>query len=104
MNAFVRCKLALTEDNPTIKPYKESYWAELPDGRDADPALSLALLEALHARWSVLLDSLGESDYSRGFIHPENGPRDLDWLLSLYSWHGRHHVAQINGLRQRMGW
>ncbi len=104
LNAFSRVKLALTEERPTIKPYKESYWAELPDARSADIAPSLAILGGLHARWALLLRSLEAQDFTRPFVHPESGERDIDWLLQLYAWHGRHHTAHITSLRERMGW
>src|ERR1700690_111100 len=95
INSYVRFRLALTESEPTIKPYEERKWAELFDARTAPIALSLHLLEALHERWVVLLRSLKSADFSRTFRHPENGVRNLDWLLQLYAWHGRHHVAHI---------
>jgi len=104
LNSYVRFRLALTEDNPTIKPYDEARWAELPDGRSAPVELSLALLEALHRRWVLLLESVDEPDWSRAYLHPEYGPRTLRETLGLYAWHGRHHVAQITSLRTRMGW
>ena len=104
MNSYVRLRLALTESEPTIKPYEEQLWAELYDARTAPVAPSVQLLESLHERWVMLLRSLKPSDFSRTFRHPENGVRDIDWLLQLYSWHGRHHVAHITSLRQRMGW
>ncbi len=104
INSYVRFRLALTEDEPTIKPYVEHLWAELYDARTAPVALSLQLLEALHDRWVVLLRSLKPSDFSRTFRHPEHGARNLDWLLQLYAWHGRHHVAHITSLREKMKW
>jgi DinB family protein len=105
LNAYVRCKLALTEETPTIKPYLEDRWAELVDSRLTPVAVSLALLDALHERWVVLLRSLAAADFARTFRHPEHGSTpDLDWLVALYAWHGRHHVAHVTGLRERMGW
>ena len=104
LNAYVRFKLALTEDRPTIKPYDEKRWAELPDTVHTPIAISLALLEALHERWVVLLRSLEPKDFSRTIVHPASGEMDLDKLVSHYAWHGRHHVAHITSLRQRMGW
>jgi len=105
LNAYCRLKIALTEeDTPTIRPYDEAVWATLADSRDTPIEVSLALLESLHARWITLWNSLKDEDYARGFNHPEHGVRNLDWLLSLYSWHGRHHVAHITSLRERMGW
>jgi len=104
MNSYVRFRLALTEDDPTIKAYDEAKWAELYDARTLPTAHSLALLENLHARWVGLLRNMGDADFSRGFRHPEIGLVRLDTNLALYAWHGRHHTAQIAGLRQRMGW
>jgi len=104
INSYVRFRLALTEDEPTIKPYNEHLWAELFDARTAPVALSLQLLESLHERWVMLLRSLKPSDFSRTFRHPEHGARNLDWLLQLYAWHGRHHVAHITSLREKMKW
>ncbi|MBZ5647780.1 MAG: bacillithiol transferase BstA [Acidobacteriia bacterium] len=104
LNAYVRLKLALTEDEPTIKPYDEKGWANLADTRETPIDTSLALLENLHARWVKLLRSLKSADYQRTFRHPEAGVRTVDWLLALYSWHGRHHVGHITELRKRMGW
>ena len=103
MNGYIRFKLALTEDEPTIKPYNEGRWAELPDSRlPIEP--SLALLENLHARWVVLLRALTPADFERKFTHPEMGRLSLDDYLQEYAWHGRHHVAHITSLRQRNGW
>jgi len=104
LNAYVRFKLAVTESNPTIKPYDETAWASLKDSELTPVEVSLTLLESLHARWTVLLRSLKPEDFQRSFVHPESGPHDVDWLLSLYSWHGNHHVAHITSLRERMGW
>ena len=104
MNSFIRFKLALTEDNPTIKPYKEAAWAELTDGRDAPVELSLKLLDVLHERWALLLSSLSAEDWTRTFNHPERGPLTLDQNLQLYAWHSRHHIAHITSLREQKGW
>lgn len=104
MNSYVRFKLALTEDHPTIKPYDENAWAHLADTENTGIEISLTLLEALHKRWVVLLKSMKSADFLRQFNHPESGSHDLDWLLALYSWHGRHHVAHITSLRERKGW
>jgi uncharacterized damage-inducible protein DinB len=103
MNSYVRFKLALTEDWPTIKPYDEAAWAELADGR-LPVEVSLALIAALHARWVALLESLGERDFERGYNHPESGRQNLAAVLALYDWHSRHHTAHITALRARMGW
>ncbi|XEC96584.1 YfiT family bacillithiol transferase [Paenibacillus tarimensis] len=105
MNSCIRFKLALTEDNPTIKPYREELWAELTDSTGMDISVSLTLLESLHHRWVVLLESLSASDYERTFYHPEsNEIVRLDRNLGLYAWHGKHHIAHITSLRERMGW
>ena len=103
LNAYVRTKLTLTEEIPTVKPYDEAAWATLQDSM-LPVEVSLGLLDAVHERWLVLLDSLSESQWIRTFVHPEVGPTRLDQLLALYSWHGRHHIAQITSLRERMGW
>jgi len=104
INSYARFRLALTEDQPTIKPYDEAKWAELYDARTLPPAPSLALLENLHTRWVGLLRNMTDADFSRSFRHPEIGLVRLDTNLALYAWHGRHHTAQIAGLRHRMGW
>jgi uncharacterized damage-inducible protein DinB len=103
MNSYVRFKLALTEDEPTIKPYDEARWSELADAK-APVELSLLLLENLHNRWVLLLNSLAPSDWQRKFRHPERGTMTLDENVQLYAWHGRHHVAHITALRQRNNW
>jgi len=95
MNSYVRFRLALTEDEPTIKPYFEERWAELPDARLGDIELSLALLEALHRRWLLLLRALGPAQWQRTFRHPERGVGTLERNLALYAWHGRHHIAHL---------
>ena len=104
LNCYVRFRLALTEDEPTIKPYDEGRWAALPDARTAPVDLSLALLENLHRRWVLLLESLTPAEWDRRFNHPELGVRSLRQTVPMYAWHGRHHVAHITALRQRMGW
>jgi hypothetical protein len=105
INAYTRFKLALTEADPPIKPYQEARWAELSDGRTAPVALSLDLLEALHRRWVLVLDGLAADDWSRSYLHPNQGRRiTLDEGLALYAWHGEHHAAHITSLRRRMGW
>lgn len=103
MNAFIRFKLALTEDVPTIKTYQEAKWAELPDAK-MPVAPSLQLLDAVHARWVTILRSLSEKDYARTLNHPEWGHVTLGMLLRLYEWHSRHHTAHITRLRERMRW
>ena len=104
MNAYIRFKLALTEDEPTIKPYMEDRWANLSDTQAAPLEVSLALLDALHDRWVRLLRSLPPQDWRRTFRHPELGVMPLEKNLALYAWHGQHHVAHITELRKRMGW
>ena len=104
LNAYVRMKLALTESQPTIKPYNEKLWAELHDVKTAPVETSLTLLESLHERWVLLLRSLAPEDFLKTMLHPENGVINLDFIVQMYSWHGRHHVAHITALRQRMGW
>jgi len=104
MNSYIRFRLALTEDEPTIKAYDEARWAELADAKTSPIEPSLALLENLHKRWVMLLRSLTPSDWERTFRHPELGPIRLDQNLALYGWHGRHHVAHITSLRERQGW
>jgi DinB superfamily len=104
INSYVRFRLALTEDEPVIKPYEESRWAELPDARTLPVEMSLALLENLHARWVPLLRSLSGADWKQSFRHPELGLVSLENNAALYAWHGRHHVAHITALRERMGW
>ncbi len=103
LNAFVRFKLALTEDGPTIKPYDEAAWAELPDN-EVDTAVSLQLIEGLHRRFSGLLEGMSNSDFERPLIHPESGSWTLNGMLALYAWHSKHHTAHITSLRGRMGW
>jgi len=103
MNAFIRVRLALTEDWPTIKPYNEAAWATLHDST-APIEWSLELLESLHARWVMLLQSLTEEQWQRGFRHPESGPMTVEYATLVYGWHSRHHVAHINHLRAAQGW
>lgn len=102
-NSYIRFKLALTEEWPTIKPYDQAAWAQLPDSR-LPVNISLDLIAALHARWVSLLEALSERDFRRGFNHPEAGRQNLARSLALYDWHGRHHIAHITSLRQRHGW
>jgi uncharacterized damage-inducible protein DinB len=104
MNAYIRFKLALTEDNPTIKPYDEAAWALVADTAKTPIDASLRLMDALHQRWVILLESMQPGEFSRGLQHPERGPMTLDMVLQLYAWHGRHHVAHITELRKREGW
>jgi hypothetical protein len=104
MNAYIRFKLALTEDEPTIKPYMEDRWANLSDVQSTPLEVSLSLLELLHDRWVRVLRAIKPEEWKRAFRHPELGVVPLEKNLALYSWHGRHHVAHITELRKRMGW
>ena len=104
MNSYIRWRLALTEHEPTIRPYDQKAWAELADARTAPVEPSLQLVESLHARWARLLETLSDEDFARSFRHPEIGLVRLSTNLALYAWHGRHHAAHITGLRQRNGW
>lgn len=104
MNAYIRWRLALTESEPTIKPYEESAWAKLEDAAHAPVEVSLRLLEPLHERWVRLLHSVKWEQFARTFRHPDHGVRTLDWMLFLYAWHGKHHTAHITELRKQKGW
>jgi uncharacterized damage-inducible protein DinB len=104
MNAYVRVRLALTEDGPTVKAYDEKLWAELPDARTAPIGISLELLEGLHGRFVALLSSLTEEQWQRGYNHTDNGRTSIAEFLALYDWHCRHHVAHIVELRKRSSW
>jgi DinB superfamily len=103
MNAYTRFKLGLTEEDPTIKSYDEKAWAMLGDTYATPVETSLALLENLHERWVILLKGIQSEDWMRHVVHPEMGPLSLDRLLTIYSWHSRHHVAHITELRKREG-
>lgn len=104
-NALIRFKLAMTEDTPTIRPYYEDRWAELPDSKTMPLEPSLMLLEGLHIRWTVILKSLNESDLQKAFIHPEHGKSfKLDENTGIYAWHCNHHLAHITTLKERKGW
>jgi len=104
LNSYIRFKLALTEEEPTIRPYMEDRWAELPEAKTAPIELSLSLLEDLHKRWILMLRAIQPAEWKRTFRHPEIGPMTLEKNLALYAWHGRHHVAHVTALRERMGW
>jgi hypothetical protein len=104
MNAYIRFKLALTESEPTIKPYQQQIWAELADSKVTPIEVSLTLLDSLHDRWVRLLRSLKSEDWKRSFRHPELGLVSLEKNLALYAWHGRHHVAHVTGVRERNRW
>lgn len=105
MNAYIRFKLALTEEKPIIKPYMENRWAELDDYRNTPLEVSLTLLESLHQRWVALLSNLRDSQFELTFTNPESDDTiAIGTALGLYAWHGRHHIAHITSLRERMGW
>lgn len=104
VNAYVRFKLAMTENHPAIRTYEEARWAELPDGRSAPVEGSLAILDALHARWVSFLRALEDADFARTLEYPGRGSATVDVLLEIYGWHGPHHEAHITRLRERMGW
>lgn len=105
MNAYIRFKLALTENNPTIKPYDEAAWAELSDTQNLPINISLTLLHALHLRWMEIMKNMRDDDWARTIVHPEHKREITLWnLLCTYAWHGKHHVAHITSLRERMGW
>ena len=104
LNAYVRLKLALTESEPLVKTYEEALWADLPDVKTVPIEVSLALLESLHTRWISCLRGLDVDAFEKKFRHPALGLMSINEQLSLYAWHGKHHVAHITNLRQRMGW
>lgn len=104
MNAFVRMKLILTEEHPTLKPYDQNRWAEMPDTTGAPIIPSLSLLEGLHHRWAILLESIGENEWTRSGFHPERGDVTLGSLLQTYAGHGENHVDQVISLRRSRGW
>ncbi|HYL86998.1 MAG TPA: putative metal-dependent hydrolase [Candidatus Angelobacter sp.] len=104
LNAYVRLKLALTEEKPTIKPYNEAAWAELADSKTTPIEVSQTLLESVHVRFVQLWRSLKAEHFARTLVHPEHGERSVDWLLFLYEWHGKHHTAHITELRKKKGW
>ena len=104
MNAYVRVKLALTETHPAIKSYNEKLWAELYDVHTSPIEASITLLESLHQRWVILFRSMKSRDFQRTMLHSDHGTITVDFILQLYAWHGRHHVAHITSLRDRMGW
>jgi uncharacterized damage-inducible protein DinB len=103
MNAFIRLRLALTEDKPTIRPYDEARWAELADAQ-APIEVSQRLLDSLHVRWDMNWRSMQQEQFARPLIHPDAGERNIDWLLFLYAWHGQHHTAHVTELRKQKGW
>jgi len=105
MNAYIRFKLGLTEDTPTIKPYQEKEWANMPDIYSVPINISLTLLHALHQRWHAAIKDLSDEEWQKEVVHPEQGRKMSLWLLlGLYAWHGKHHVAHITTLRANMNW
>jgi hypothetical protein len=104
LNAYVRLKLALTEEKPTIKPYDQEAWAKLADSKSTPIEISLTLLSSVHDRWDRIWRSMKPEQFARLLIHPENGERNVDWLLLVYEWHGKHHTAHITELRKQKGW
>jgi uncharacterized damage-inducible protein DinB len=103
MNAYIRSKLGLTEDRPTIKPYEQQLWAELPDAK-GPIGVSLTLLDSLTERWVRLLKLLDEKGFRRTIVHPENGEMSLGLVALHYAWHGKHHTAHVTSLRARKSW
>jgi len=104
-NAFIRLKLALTEETPTITAYAEALWAELPDSKNMPIQPALMLLQGLHSRWAIVLKNLTDKEWNRGFIHPEkNREIKLNESAGMYAWHCNHHLAHITGLKKRKGW
>ena len=104
MNAYLRFKFGLTEDSPAIKTYEEKDWAKTPEVAATPVDVSLALLDALHARWVTLLRAMTPQQFERTIKHPEMGPTSLDTMLALYAWHGRHHTGHVTSLREQKGW
>lgn len=104
LNAYVRFKLALTEDNPVIKPYNEKLWAELPDSKLLDINVSLTLIDSLHRRWTVLLKQLNDNELEKKFLHPDSGMKTLSETVCQYAWHVNHHLAHIISLKEKMKW
>ncbi len=105
MNAYIRFKLGLSEENPTIKPYNQDAWAQMPDTKNLPINLSFTILHAVHRRWYEILINISTEQWNRTVVHPEyNKQMTLWYLLGMYAWHSRHHTAHINSLRERMGW
>jgi hypothetical protein len=104
VNAYSRVRHALAGDWPTIYAYSEAKWAQLADAQSAPLSLSLEMIDGLHARWVLLLNSLSGADFEKGYVHPENGRQTLEQVVALYAWHGRHHTAHITELRKRSKW
>lgn len=105
MNAYIRFKLGLTEDNPSIKPYREELWAEMEDTKNLPVNISLTILHALHLRWYQIIKNINEEQWGRTVVHPQHGKKMTLWeLLGMYAWHGKHHTAHVKALRMRMKW
>lgn len=104
MNSYIRIRLGLTEETPTVKPYDENGWSALVDSRTAPIELSFQILDGLHARWIMFLRAMSDADFARVIVHPEAGRLTLDDMLQMYDWHSRHHIAHITRLRERNGW
>lgn len=104
MHAYLRCKFAVTEIDPVIRPYDENAWSQLPDVTMVPITVSLALLDALHTRWAAFLRALPDQAFTRPYLHPDRGPQPLALALELYAWHSQHHLAHVTQLRQKMGW
>lgn len=105
MNAYIRVKLALTEDRPTIKPYDEKQWAEMDDAKNLPVEYSLSILESLHPRWVYVLKNISENDLERVVFHPARGKEmSVKYIIAQYAWHGKHHCAHITELRKRHNW
>ena len=105
MNAYIRFKLALTENNPVIKPYDEAAWAEMSDTKNLPINISLTILHAVHSRWNEVLKNMSREELDRTLFHPEHKKEMTLWyLLGMYAWHSKHHVAHVTALRERMRW
>jgi hypothetical protein len=104
LNAYSRTRHALAGDWPTIYAYDEAKWAEFADARSGPLSLSLEMIDGLHARWVLLLNSLADADFEKGYMHPESGRQTLEQVVALYAWHSRHHTAHITDLRKRSKW
>ncbi len=105
MNAYIRFKLGLSEDNPVIKPYDQDAWAKMPDTENLPINISITILYAVHLRWYEILKNISGSEWDRTVVHPEyNKKMSLWYLLGLYAWHSKHHTAHITKLRERMAW
>ena len=105
MNSFIRFKLALTEDNPTIKPYDENAWSEMADVQKEPINVSITLIYALHKRWLTLLQNMSDADFEKTLFNPQRRGQLTLWeMLGIYAWHGKHHVAHIKTLKENKGW